>query len=170
MIITTSKVFVKEDKFYNKIYLRVFYDERNQMISGNIHLKLVSETRNRLIGAYHYADKTLYIKRSSSKHLFRKNRSYGLNYDLISSNDLDIDFVHLTVDRQTKYLLPKSFLENYGSFLTFKQQGFEVQKFYPVDLMSAYLINNPNPKVKKTKPKEKPKDEDYDDKWERPLL
>ena len=166
MIITTSKVFVKEDKFNNKIYLRVFYDERNQKISGNIHLKLVSEARNRLIGAYHYADKTLYIKRSSSKHLFRKNRSYGLNYDLISSNDLDIDFVHLTVDRATKYLLPKSFLENYGSFLTFKQQGFEVQKFYLVDLMETYLINQP--KVKK--PKTKPKDEDYDDKWERPLL
>ena len=161
-IVVTSENFVKEDKFNNKIFLRVFYNEQKEKLSGNLHLNLVKEKRNRFIGTYHYPEKTLYVKRSSKKHLFRKSKSYGFNYTLIASNDLEIDYIHLTVDDDTNYLIPKSFLTNYGSFLTFKEQGFEVQKFYPVALLKPYNI-----KPKKDRPND---DSDYEDKWERPLL
>jgi hypothetical protein len=161
-IVVTSENFVKEDKFNNKIFLRIFYNEQKEKLSGNLHLNLVKEKRNRFIGTYHYPEKTLYVKRSSTKHLFRKSKSYGFNYTLIASNDLEIDYIHLTVDDDTNYLIPKSFLNNYGSFLTFKEQGFEVQKFYPVALLKPY-----NLKPKKDRPDD---DSDYEDKWEQPLL
>ena len=74
-IVVTSENFVKEDKFNNKIFLRIFYNEQKEKLSGNIHLNLVKEKRNRFIGTYHYPEKTLYVKRSSKKHLFRKSKS-----------------------------------------------------------------------------------------------
>ena len=70
--------------------------------------------------------------------------------------------MHLTVDDDTNYLIPRSFLNTYGSFLTFKEQGFEVQKFFPVALLKPYLI-----KLKKDKPDNFDSD---DDNWEHPLL
>ena len=161
-IVVTSENFVKEDKFNNKIFLRVFYNEQKEKLSGNLHLNLVKEKRNRFIGTYHYSEKTLYVKRSSKKHLFRKSKSYGFNWNIIASNDLEIAYLHLTVDDNTNYLIPRTFLNTYGSFLTFKEQGFETQKFFPVALLKPYFV-----KPKRYKPDD---DSDYDDKWERPLL
>ena len=136
--------------------------EKKEKISGNLHLNLIKENRNRFIGTYHYSEKTLYVKRNSTKHLFRKSKSYGFNWNIIASNDLEIAYLHLTVDDSTNYLIPRSFLNTYGSFLTFKEQGFEVQKFFPVALLKSYLI-----KPKNDKPDNSDSDED---KWERPLL
>ena len=162
MITFTSENFVKEDKFNNKIFFTIFFDEKKEKISGNLHLNLIKENRNRFIGTYHYSEKTLYVKRNSTKHLFRKSKSYGFNWNIIASNDLEIAYLHLTVDDSTNYLIPRSFLNTYGSFLTFKEQGFEVQKFFPVALLKPYLI-----KPKNDKPDNSDSDED---KWERPLL
>ena len=140
-MIITSELFVKDDKFKNQIILRMFYDEQKNKVSANIYLKLVAEKRRRLIGAYHYADNTLYVRRDSSKHLLHKNRSFGFNWDLLNEPIFDIKEVNLKVDDSRTYLLPKYFMLNYGSFLNFKQQGFELQKFIPFELIKRYEIN-----------------------------
>jgi hypothetical protein len=140
-MIITSELFVKDDKFRNQIILRMFYDEQKNKVSANIYLKLASEKRRRLIGAYHYGDNTLYVRRDSSKHILHTNRSFGFNWDILNEPIFNIKEVHLTVDDSRTYLLPKHFMLNYGSFLNFKKQGFELQKFIPFELIKRYEIN-----------------------------
>jgi hypothetical protein len=122
-----SQIFAKEDSQHNIVYLRIFYDENKVKIGANIHLKLKSEKRQRMIGHYYFADKTICLKRDSDKHFFHKTKSYGFNWTIINDDFLDIETIHLTINK-TKYVFPKKVLELQGRFMNFKEEGFELQK------------------------------------------
>lgn len=136
----------QEDNNKNRIYLRVFSDENDNKVSANIHLKLINEDKQRLIGNYYFGEKTLYLKRKNSKHLHRSTNSYGFNYTIITDPYLDIKWIVAEIDR-VFYRFPKSLITDFGSFLQFKQQGFELQKFLKFNLIKNYKIDNPQPKI-----------------------
>jgi hypothetical protein len=137
-----SQIFAKEDSANNILYLRVFYDENEVKVGATIHLKLQAEERQRMIGDYYFHDSTIYLKRDSSKHFFKKTKSFGFNWNIIDDEFLSVKNIHLTID-STNYLFPKKLLEISGQFMNFKQVGFELQKFLPFEIIKQYKITKP---------------------------
>jgi hypothetical protein len=135
----SSHIFAKEDEAHNIQYLRIFYDENKVKIGANIYLKLCTEKRQRLIGHYYFADKTLCLKRDSDKHFFHKTKSYGFNWAIINDDFLAVETISLTIN-STKYIFPKKVLELQGRFMNFKQVGFELQKFLALEIIQEYKI------------------------------
>lgn len=127
--------FVKEDNSGNKLYLRITYNSKNEPSSAVIHLKLKEENYSRMIGSYDFDTKTFYCKRNSQKHYHNKMKGYGFNWSVIDDEYLDIKIIHLTIDEKEVITFDKQILNTYGKFLNFKQQGFELQKFLPMEVL-----------------------------------
>lgn len=133
-----EQLLAKDDNSGNRLYLRVFMDdETNEKVSANIHLKLKGENRYRVIGNYFFHEKTIYLKRNSEKHYYRATKSYGFNYNILTDPYLDIQWIVADID-DVKYRFPKSTIDNYGTYLHFKQEGFELQRFLKFSLIKNY--------------------------------
>ena len=107
--------------------------------SGNvltICLKLNNETREREIGKVYLKERILEIKRNREKHLFRKNKSYGFNEHVIKTGKT-FDKIQLS-DEQNTYLFQKELILTKGSYLHFKDLGFEKQLFLPLSEMENF--------------------------------
>jgi len=137
-MIINSRVLAKSDNFGNDLYLRVFSDENKKDVGGSIFLKLKSENKKRNLGYVYFYDRSFHVLRDSSKHFHYKTKSYGFNWNIIDDADLCIKSVYLVIDKKERYIIPKSILETYGRFLNFKQQGFELQKFLPFDMIKNF--------------------------------
>ena len=141
LIIMKHELLCQDDTSNNRLYLRVLLDEENNKVSANIHLKLVGESHQRLIGNYYFHEKTLYVKRKSAKHLYRASNSYGFNYNIINDPYLDIKWIVADIDDE-RYRFPKTMIDQYGTYLHFKQEGFELQRFLKFGLIKNYKIEN----------------------------
>jgi hypothetical protein len=109
--------------------------------SGNvltICLKLNNETREREIGKVFLKERILEIKRNREKHLFRKNKSYGFNEHVVKTGKT-FDKIQLS-DEQNTYLFNKELILTKGSYLHFKDLGFEKQLFLPLSEMEKFII------------------------------
>ena len=109
--------------------------------SGNvltICLKLNNETREREIGKVFLKERILEIKRNREKHLFRKNKSYGFNEHVVKTGKT-FDKIQLS-DEQNTYLFNKELILQNGSYLHFKDLGFEKQLFLPLSEMEKFII------------------------------
>ena len=146
-MIVSSRVMAKEDNAGNVLYLRVWSDENKVDVGGSIFLKLKSESKRRNLGNLIVKDRSFHIIRDSSRHYHYKSRSYGFNWNIINDADLAIKTIHLVVDHNERYIIPKTVLDTYGKFLNFKQQGFELQKFLPMDMIRNFRDEKFNPKV-----------------------
>lgn len=114
------------DKFDNSI-----------IISGNIiSLKLKSEARTREIGVINPQERYFAVNRIREKHLFRKNNSYGFNHYILA-NAKKFDKVKLSDDFGT-WLIPIKLILEKGSFLHFNKDGFELQIFLPLDIITQF--------------------------------
>ena len=137
-MIVDSRVLAKEDNAGNTLYLRIWSNENKLDVGGSIFLKLKSEIKKRNLGNLIIKDRSFHIIRDSGKHYHYKSKSYGFNWNIINDADLGIKTIHLIVDKKDKYIIPKSILDTYGKFLNFKQQGFELQKFLPFDMIKNF--------------------------------
>lgn len=146
-MIVGSRVMAKEDNAGNTLYLRVWSDENKVDVGGSIFLKLKSENKKRNLGNLIVNDRSFHIIRDSGKHYHYISKSYGFNWNIINDADLGIKTIHLVVDKKDKYIIPKSVLETYGKFLNFKQQGFELQKFLPFDMIKNFKDEKFNPEI-----------------------
>jgi hypothetical protein len=116
------------DKFNNSI-----------IISGNIiSIKLKSEARTREIGVINPKEKYFVVNRIREKHLFRKNNSYGFNHYILT-NAKKFDTIKLSDDFGT-WLIPIKLILEKGSFLHFNKDGFELQIFLPLDIITKNCI------------------------------
>ena len=137
----------KSDNFGNDLHMRVFSDENNKDIGATIHLKLKSENKRRNIGTIYFNDRSFHVLRDSGKHYHYVSKSYGFNWNIIDDDFLNIKSVYLVVDKSERYIIPKSVMETYGKFLNFKQQGFELQKFLPMDMIKTFRDTEYNPNI-----------------------
>jgi len=143
-MILGSNLYADDDRHGNRIYLRVFHNEKKENVCANIHLKLVSEKKPRLLGKYHYDDKTFYCTRKMSKHYHYASKGFGFNWKILEDPYLDIQRIHMVLDDDLHYNFPKSLIAEYGSYLNFKQQGFELQRFIRYELIKNYRKNSNN--------------------------
>jgi hypothetical protein len=105
-----------------------------------IYLKLASESRSREVGRVILSKRLLEILRDKDKHLFRKNNSYGFNEVLISTGT---KFDNVMVrDKDGIYIFPKELILEKGSYLHFKDTGFERQLFLPISEMEQYKVES----------------------------
>jgi len=142
MFIVKSRMVGKSDNFGNDLYLRIFSDEKNTDVGATVFLKLKSDNKKRNLGNIYFGDRSFHVLRDSGKHFHYKTKSYGFNWSIINDADLHIKTIHLVVDKSEKYVIPKTVLETYGTFLNFKEQGFELQKFLPIDMIRNYKDAN----------------------------
>ncbi len=133
-----SKVFGKEDKQVNALIVRGFYDENKEWTFATIHLKLSNLRKPRLLGYVDVQTATFNCVRDCAKHYHRKAGGFGFNWEILSSNLIHIKTIALRVDDDKLYVFPKKLIEERGTFLNFKQQGFELQKFLDFNLIRPY--------------------------------
>lgn len=120
--------------------MNIFKDNNGNQIkitNGNIRL-ILSNGKVSQIGTLDKERKMLCFQRKRERHLLRKANSYGFNYDLLNRASY---YTHIKLtDDYGKYIIPiKSILDN-GSFLWFKQQGFERQIFYTLEQCFTYKL------------------------------
>lgn len=146
-----TKVFASDDNAGNRVYMKVYFDENNVHQNSIISLKLKEENRPRQIGSYDFITRTFHCKRKTAKHLHRKSKSFGFNWTILNDKFLAVENVYLIVDDEEHYKFPISLINDYGQFLNFKQQGFELQRFMSFELIKRYskIPRHPNGTDKK---------------------
>lgn len=113
-------------------------DEQGNCIyadKGFVYLKLASEQRTRKLAEISLPDDALVMRRDS-KHLLRKADSYGFNYELLR-NARKCKKVILCLPGFI-YEIPISDILERGSFLWFKEVGFERQVFLKQAIIKSY--------------------------------
>lgn len=115
----------KPDKHGNSLWI---------MNSGNVFLKLAKETKKRRLGYIDRGKRIFMVRRKRATHLFRKINSYGFNHHLISKAK-SFDKISLR-DEFGEYEFSVSKVMEHGkTHLHFKQQGFELQIFLPLEII-----------------------------------
>jgi hypothetical protein len=132
-------------KFISQSVKKTLPDERGNyfvvesdqlMLVRSISLKLINEAKSRYIGTLFVNSRVIKMNRNRSKHLFRKNNSYGFNEHLIRTAIL-FDFIELTDEKGT-YMIPKNRIMEDGTYLDFKEIGFERQIFLRIEIIEQY--------------------------------
>lgn len=131
----------KWDKNGNTLRYFLTCDDNKNPLQCDIVLKLKQETRMRKIASVRFKDNTIYFKRDSSKHLHRNSKSYGFNYEVLNDAFLNISWVVCDIDGEM-YRFPKKTIDDFGSYLHFKSQGFELQRFLKFDLIKNYKYHS----------------------------
>jgi hypothetical protein len=101
-----------------------------------IHLQLAGESRKRKVGTITKSTKTFAISRKRSKHLFIKGNAYGFNEYILANAKL-FDKIKLK-DEFCEWKIPVQFILQKGSYLMFKQQGFEKQLFVSLSQIDEF--------------------------------
>jgi hypothetical protein len=148
-----SRLLGQSDKYGNDLFLQIFSDDNGVDVGCTVYLKLKSENKHRNLGNIYYKDRSFHVTRDSSKHFHYISKSYGFNWTILGDAELNIKTIHLIVSAKVevlndkndgikefvitrdKYIIPISVFKTYGKFLSFMQQGFELQKFLPLDII-----------------------------------
>jgi hypothetical protein len=129
-----------------KYTIRKFYidDENYLLIKSNdtlIFLTLyLKGDKGRNIGTVTKSTRTIKMKRIRAVHLFRKLNAYGFN-DYVLRNQSSIDWISLSDDLGNHWSkIPVSYVLEHGTYLNFKNQGFELQRFVSLEDLEKYKV------------------------------
>lgn len=126
------RTFFVEDEGLNKILMKA--TEKTKVV----YLKLKSEIRRRRIGYVTVSTRTFHIKRNRAEHLLVNANAYGFN-EYVITNQTSFDVVNLS-DDQEHWKIPVEIIKEKGSYLWFKEQGFEKQLFLSLEQLAPYKI------------------------------
>ena len=101
---------------------------------GKAFVKLRSE-KPRLVGFMGGNDgRILVMQRSSEKHMMQRIKGYGFNVVLLQKYLIPKGFrIGLEIDKKYKYILNPELIMEHGSYLHFKNQGYELQIFVSLE-------------------------------------
>jgi hypothetical protein len=133
-----TTVHTKADGFGNKMIIT--QDSSTAPWLFEVILYIHAEKKNKTIGRLDAKDRIIYLKREKAKHLHFISQSYGFNHMLLTEG-LVFDTIQLTDDNGT-YKFDKSVISENGTFIFFKQQGFERQLFVPIITIQKYSIHS----------------------------
>lgn len=94
-------------------------------------VKLNLDFQTRYIGKLDAAGEGTFITSRKENHLFRKNNSLGVNYDLLSSADIHFKNICITYNGK-KYNSTREYFLKKGKAFQFSNKGFELQLFVPL--------------------------------------
>lgn len=113
-------------------------DEKDGFLYITLHLNGSRKGRN--IGRVRLADRTLEITRNRDKHLMKKGKAYGFN-EYVMRTAKTFDAIELQDDYGT-YVFPRQLILDRGSYLYFKEEGFEKQLFLPLFLIQSFKVQD----------------------------
>lgn len=140
----SEQILTNEDKAGNRLYLKVFSNHKGEKMNANLFIKLTGEKNARNMGSYDFRTKTFYCVRKSDRHYHRMTKAYALNWTVLEDPFLAIEKIHMVIDDTEHYVFPKSVVKEYGKFLNFKEQGFELQRFVPLVIIKRYHVSDKN--------------------------
>ena len=79
------------------------------------------------------------MRRKMAVHLFRKANAYGFN-EYILKNSKTFDTIRLRDDAGNDWKIPKQFIIDNGRYLNFKEQGYELQLFVPLEMLEPFRV------------------------------
>lgn len=129
----TIRSFFIDDTAKNKLIVK----QNDKIIT--LILKL-GTTKDRLIGTVTKSTRTIEINRIRGKHLFWSGNAYGFNH-YVFKNQSSIDWIRLSDDTGSHWKIPVKYLLDYGKFLHFKSQGFELQQFISLAELEKFRVN-----------------------------
>lgn len=101
------------------------------------NVKLPIQGKSKLIGILDKSGEGTFIAIRKEKHLFRKNNSLGINYELLTSRY--IPFKWIVIDYCNRHLVSsREYFLHKGKALQFNKQGFELQIFVPIAEMNVH--------------------------------
>lgn len=103
-----------------------------------VYLKVPKFLKIKKIGTINIAKKTLTIKKTREKHLFKKYNAYGLNVYLLR-NAKTFDKIKIIDNYNTFYFSLEWALENI-KYLTFSKAGYELQGFISLQQLEPLKI------------------------------
>lgn len=106
-----------------------------------LRLYLKGESKGRDIGTVTKSTRTIAMRRTRSKHLFKKLNAYGFN-DYVLRNQSSVDWVRLSDDLGNHWKIPVNFILDSGTYLNFKGQGFELQRFVSLDDLEQFRVRD----------------------------
>jgi hypothetical protein len=113
-------------------------DEKDGFLYITLHLKGKKGGRN--IGRVRIADGVLEVVRNRDKHLMKKGKAYGFN-EYVMRTAKTFDTIELQDDYGT-YVFPRRLILDRGSYLHFKEEGFEKQLFLPLFIIQSFKVKN----------------------------
>jgi hypothetical protein len=131
---------IKEQDKQGNVLLILNKEGNNDII--NLYIKLTNERHKRHIGTIVEKTRRLHVERSEDIHLLIKANAYGFNHYIISNGTkFDTVVIHEKKSRNI-YQVPRQFILDYGKFMFFKQQGFELQTFIGRDSIKQYKVTD----------------------------
>lgn len=130
--------------------VRQYFDEsgKNKIVAQffdktiKLYLQLATEKRKRNLGQVTRSTKTIWVRRKRAQHLHFMSNSYGFNY-FILQRAKTFNTVALS-DEENDWKIPVDYILQHGSFLYFKQQGFEKQIFVKLNEIEQFKIPKDN--------------------------
>ena len=118
--------------------VRSTYGDKLYFHESGIELKLKSEKKTRKIFSF---DGGAIIKRVFKKNIMRANESIGFNYEALKilRDKYKRKDIYVVMGRKKKYKVPISEIISKGTFLHFKETGFELQIFYKVGDLEQWI-------------------------------
>jgi hypothetical protein len=142
IFLTQTQKLYTTDNFGNVLYLRLFESPTKSHRYAVLNLKLKSENRQRHLGYVDMVNGIFYCMRDTSKHYHYKTKSFGFNWSLLNDKVFGIKTICLDVDHDATYTFPLSVLNDYGTFLNFAKQGYELQRFLKFEFIKRYKTND----------------------------
>jgi hypothetical protein len=96
------------------------------------NVKLNLENQSRFIGKLDTAGEGTFYTTRTLKHLFRKTNSLGINYSLLSDENIKFKWIVISYNGQ-KLISTRNYFLKKGKAFQFSNKGFELQIFVPLD-------------------------------------
>lgn len=116
-----------------------YFYVKNGKGSITIYLHLATENKKRELGVVNTNTGVFCIRRNPEKHIFLQNFSYGFNEYVIKTAQR-FTHIHLIEDGGRQWLFPKDYVTEKGSYLHFKNEGYERQLFVKISDLTPFLI------------------------------
>ena len=112
----------------------------NKIIVNGLDVILqLSGGERRKIAFIDSVGKQLVMYHNSQKHLMRKINGYGFNEQILKFSTTS-KYVLLILDGRSQKKNRMQEVKKEGQYLNFKQQGFELQLFIPMSLITEYKL------------------------------
>jgi len=103
----------------------------------NVQLNLEHQTR--YIGQLNLSGEGTYLTTRKDKHLFRKTQSLGINYALLSNEEIKFKRISISFNGKKLCSTREYFLKK-GKAFQFSNKSFDLQIFVPIDELNINAV------------------------------
>lgn len=103
------------------------------------NVKLNLEQQSRFIGEIDTSGEGTFLTVRTLKHLFRKTNSLGINYSLLTDENIKFKWIVFSYNGQ-KLISTRNYFLKKGKAFQFSKKGFELQIFVPLEELNPQHV------------------------------